>query len=218
MPRPLTAAGRAALEARELAFVYLFEIITDEGAQRINTWSTDLSYDGEVWGAAPDQWKLPTGIPISKALVPETFSLEFDGGLEDLSGFFIGQLLQRTWHQRPVRFFGLVLNLSDLSVIDTFYEWRGKCDRIVVQSNAGRPALIQVHCESGVFRAQEANDSRVAHNDQVRRDATDTFFKDMAVKQNQQVPYGISWSKVPGYSPTTTTDYSIYDYDGFTGF
>lgn len=201
MPRPLTAAGRAALQSRTIAVVYLFEVLTDEGAMRINSWGMDISYDGSTWDAAPDEWTLPDGIPISKALVPETFSMEFDGTGKNDTGTFIGLLLSRTWHQRPVRFFGLLLNTTDYSVIDVFYEWRGKLDGAPQQRAIGSPSLVTLKCESGVFRAQERNMSTVSHSDQVRRDPTDTFFKDMAIKQDQQVPYGIEWNKIPGYRP-----------------
>jgi hypothetical protein len=199
MPRPLTASARAALQNQTIAVAYLFEITPDEGAQRINTWSTDLSYDGSLWGAAPNKWRIPSGIPLSKTLVPETFTLEFDGGHENDTGEFIGLLLSRTWHQRPVRFIGLLIDTTDGSVIDPFYEWRGKADKITVQSNQGQEAVISLACESGVFRAQERNLQTVSASDQKRRDGTDTMFRNMTKKQDQQIPFGLSWSKVPGY-------------------
>ena len=201
MPRPLTAAGRAALQARTLAVVYLLEVTTDEGVMRCNTWNTDLSYGGFTWDAAPEKMRLPDGIKVSKALVPETFNLEFDGAYENDTSEFIGLLLTRTWHQRPVRFIGLLLNTTDYSVIDEFYTWRGFADKIAVSSGVNQGAIISLAMESGTFRSQERNHSIISHNDQKRRDATDTFFANMAVKQDQQVPYGIAWSKIPGYRP-----------------
>ena len=201
MPRPLTAAGRAALQARTIAVAYLLEVATDEGALRINSYGTSITYLGDLYSPAPKEWTLPDGIPISKALVPETFTMEFDAGDENDTGTFLGTLLTRTWHQRPVRFFGLLLDTTNDSVIDEFFTWRGKLDTLPIQTNAGRPATAIMNCESGVFRAQERNFTTVSHNDQKRRDPTDTFFRDMAVKQDQQVPFGISWSKIPGYRP-----------------
>lgn len=198
MPRPLTAAARAALSARTLAVAYLFEAQADEGAQRINSWQETISYDGSSWAAAPNEWTLPQGIPLPQALVPEPFTMTFDGAHENDTGQFIGLLLSRTWHQRPCRFFGLLLNTTDYSVIDKFYEWRGRIDTIVSSKEVGSPATITMTLESGVFRAQEANNQTVSHNDQKRRDAADTMFRDMAVKQDQQIPFGLSWSKVPG--------------------
>lgn len=200
MPRPLTAAGRAALQARTIAVVYLLEVACDEGTQRINTWNMAISYDGHTWDAAPEKMRLPDGIKVSKALVPETFTFEFDGAHEFDTNEFIGLMLSRTWHQRPVRFFGLLLDTSDYSVIDEFYTWRGFADRVSAASNPGAPAKVQLMCESGTFRAQERNHSILSHNDQLRRDGTDVFLRDMAVKQEQDVPYGIEWNKVPGYS------------------
>ncbi len=199
MPRPLTASGRAALEAQTIAVVYLLEVATDEGTQRINSWNMDISYDGSTWDAAPERMTLPDGIKVSKALVPETFRFNFDGAHENDTSEFIGLLLTRTWHQRPVRFFGLLLDTTDYSVIDEFYSWRGFADRVSAQSNPGSPALIELHCESGTFRAQERNHTILAHNDQLKRDATDVFLRDMIAKQDQKIPYGVEWDKVPGY-------------------
>lgn len=218
MPRPLTAAGRTALQNRTLAVVYLLEVNTDEGAMRCNTWDMAISYDGDTWDAAPDRLRLPDGIRVSKALVPETFNVEFDGAYETDTGSFIGLLLTRTWHQRPVRFLGLLLDTSDYSVIDEFYQWRGFADKVAVTSGINQQATISLSMESGVFRAQERNHSTISHNDQKRRDATDTFFVNMAVKQDQQVPYGIAWSKVPGYRPGGSSGGGLsgggYDYFG----
>lgn len=200
MPRPITAAGRAALRAGTIRPVYLLEVLTDEGALRISTLNIDIEYDGQTWSAGPDEWELPEGIPIPQALTPEAFEMIFDGGHEENTGSFIGALVTRTWHQRPVRFFGLLLNTDDASVIDQFYEWRGRLDRITTQLTSAGPAQIRVSCESGVFRALERNVSTVSPNDQKRRDATDTMFLNMPMKQGQDVPYGVAWSKVPGYS------------------
>lgn len=201
MPRPLTASARAALQARTLAVTYLFEASPDEGVQRINSWSKDITYDSATWSAAPGKWELPNGIPISQALVPSTFNMIFDGGHEADTAEFIGLLLSRTWHQRPCRFIGLLLNTTDYSVIDQFYEWHGVMDRIVSSKEVGQPATVSFSLESGVFRAQEANNQTVSDNDQKRRDATDTMFRNMAIKQDQQIPFGLEWSKVPGYRP-----------------
>lgn len=168
---------------------------------RCNSWNIDISYDGHLWDAAPERFRLPDGIKVSKALVPESFAIDFDGAYENDTSSFIGLLLTRTWHQRPVRFFGIMLNTADYSVIDEFYSWRGFADKIAAQSNTGSPATVTLTMESGTFRAQEINRSLISHNDQKRRDATDTFFANMALKQDQQVPYGIAWSKIPGYRP-----------------
>lgn len=202
MPRPWTTAGRNAILAGEVAVCFLFEAQTDEGTQRICSWNVDVVWNSQSWTAGQGKWHPADGIPISRGLVPETFTLTFDGAHENDTGEFIGLLLTRTWHQRPCIFHGLLLSTSDFSVIDEFYEWRGFMDMAPVQSNAGTQADVQLALESGVFRAQERNMATVGHNDQIRRDPTDTLFRDMARKQDQQIPYGISWSKIPGYGTT----------------
>ena len=198
MPRPLTSAGRAALEGRTIAVAYLLEVVTDEGAMRINHRNTALTYDSQTWDPAPNDWILPDGIPISRALVPETFEMQFDGSFQDDTSTFIGLLLTRTWHQRPVRFFGLLLDTADYSVIDTHMEWRGKLDQLETEEAPGQPSRILMRCESGVFRARETNMTTCSDADQRRRSATDTFFANTALKQGQKVPYGRTWASIPG--------------------
>ena len=207
MPRTLTAAGRAALQAGTIKPVYLLEAITDEGTQRINTWSKGLSYDGDWYDGAPDGWELPDGIPLARTLSPEAFIMLFNGAYEEDTSSFLGLLLTRSWHQRPVNFFGLLIDLNDGSVIDKFYEWRGRIDRITVERNEGGVSIARVACESGVFRALDVNNSTLSHNDQIRRHPSDTMLRNMVRKQGQQIPYGVSWSKVPGFGTSGGSNY-----------
>lgn len=199
MARTISAAGKAALAAGRIKVAYLFEVVTDEITKRINTLNFDISYDGVTWDKSPTNWTLPDGIPVSRSLTPEPFPLQFDGGDESDTSTFIGDLLTRTWHQRPVRFFGLLFDPTDGSQIAMFYEWQGRADKIVASRGMDGAAIVTLTCESGVFRALERNLSTVGAQDQKRRDATDTMFRNMALKQGQQVPFGVSWSNIPGY-------------------
>jgi hypothetical protein len=160
----------------------------------------DISHEGHVYEKAPDNWRVSGEISGSNALVPEPLRFAFDGGEADDDATFVGKLLDNTWHQRPARFIGLLLNPDRLEVIDTFFEWRGKMDKVGTTEQIGAPSMITLSCEGGTFRALERNFSTCSDQSQRLRNTGDTFFSNTGVKPSQQIPFGTKWVNVPGHA------------------
>ena len=125
-------------------------------------------------------------------------TIEFDGGDQYTTDTITRDVLTQTWHLRPAILTGLMLDPSAGTVVGPFIEWRGIMDTIDVADREGAASKVFLTMEGGSFRALSTNETKCADADQRVRSATDTFFKNTGVKPSQNVPFGISWSKVPG--------------------
>lgn len=203
MPRELSPLGLLELQKEVLSEAYLLELECDEFTLRFNSRNSILSYDGALWEAAPDQWKVTSGLVGSSALVPEALTMEFDGGYQYDSGSIVARLLGATWHRRPMAFHALLLT-PDNNVVDRHYEWRGRIDKISSTEAIGGMSIISLIGESGTFRALDASNGTCSDVDQRSREPTDTFFENMASKRGKQWPFGQKWSEIPGASDGIT--------------
>ncbi|HPE49721.1 MAG TPA: hypothetical protein PLR76_15060 [Hyphomonas sp.] len=200
MPLPLTTDARNALAAREVAHAWLLELFTDEGTLRGWDKPVPITYGGDDFEALGDQWGISGEIRLGADLVPEPLTITFDGAPQNDDASFVGRLLDRSWHQRRMRLRGLLLNVSSnfTTAIGIHLDWNGWMDTISTTDAVGQPAQVILNCEGGVFRALDRNLTLCTHADQQRRSATDTFFKNVALKPQQDVPFGTKWSNIPG--------------------
>lgn len=200
MPLPLTTAARNALAAREVAHAWLLELFTDEGTLAAWDKTIPITYDSTDFEALADQWEISGEIRLGADLVPEPLTLTFDGAAQSDDTSFVGRLLDRTWHQRRMRLRGLLLDTSSnfTSAIGVHLDWNGWMDTINVTDAVGQPAQVVLGCEGGVFRALDRNMTVCTDPDQRRRSATDAFFRNVALKPTQDVPFGTTWANIPG--------------------
>lgn len=200
MPLPLTTGARNALAAREVAHAWLLELFTDEGTLAAWDKTIPITYDSTDFEPLSDQWGISGEIRLGADLVPEPLTITFDGAPQNDDASFVGRLLDSTWHQRKMRLRGLLLDTSSnfTSAIGVHLDWNGWMDTISVTDAIGQPAQVVLNCEGGVFRALDRNFTTCTHADQLRRSATDTFFKNVALKPTQDVPFGTSWKNIPG--------------------
>lgn len=204
MPLPLDTDTRNALNAREVSCAWLLELFTEStggSPAYLRGWdkSEAITYDSVSFEALGDAWGISGEIRAGADLVAEPLTIWFDGAkqLDDTS--FVGRLLDRRWHQRKVRLRQLLMvpGSNFVTAIGVVLDWRGFMDTIETPEGEG-PSRVTLTCESGTFRARARNMTTVTHMDQKRRDATDASFANIAVKPFQSVPFGTSWSNIPG--------------------
>jgi hypothetical protein len=82
--------------------------------------------------------------------------------------------------------------------IGVHLEWNGWMDTLSTTDGTGAPSVVTLNCESGILRALDMNLTSCTDEDQRRRLSSDQFFRNVALKPSQQVPFGSSWSNIPG--------------------
>jgi hypothetical protein len=202
MPLPLTTDARNALEAREVAVAWLLDLYTDEGTLRCWDKHIAITYGGDTYEALGDRWRIDGEIKLASDLVAEPLTILFDGAPQTEDTAFVGRLLDRGWHQRRMRLRGLLLNVASnfTTAIGVHLEWNGWMDTIETTDAMGQPSLVKLTCEGGIFRAIDRNMTLCTDSDQRRRDPDDAFFRNVALKPSQDVPFGTKWSNIPGSS------------------
>jgi hypothetical protein len=200
MPLPLTTDARNALAAREVAVAWLLDLYTDEGTLRCWDKGIPITYSGDTYEALSDRWRIEGEVKVGADLTPEPLTISFDGAAQSDDTSFVGRLVDRTWHQRRMRLRGLLLNVSSnfVTPIGIHIEWNGWMDTISTSDATGAPSIVTLNCESGILRALDMNLTTCTDEDQRRRSSTDAFFRNVALKPAQQVPFGSSWSAIPG--------------------
>jgi hypothetical protein len=206
MPLPLDTDTRNALVAREVATAWLLELFcedTDGDPAYLRGWDKTgaITYDSQTFEALGDQWGVFGEIKAGADLVAEPLTIWFDGVGQSDDASFIGRLLDRRWHQRKVRLRQLLLNPSSnfVTAIGVVMDWRGFMDQVEASEGEEGPSRVLLRCESGTFRARARNMTTVTDRDQRMRDADDGSFRNIATKPFQSVPFGTSWSNIPGY-------------------
>lgn len=205
MPLPITSDVRARLEARQMTTSWLLELYTESvggSPAYLRGWdqSEAITYESVTYEPLGDAWGVMGEIRAGADLVAEPLTIWFDATeqLDDAS--FVGRLLDRRWHQRKVRLRQLITTQSSnfVTVNGVALEWRGFMDKIETNEGDDGPTRVTMTCESGTFRARARNMTTVTDLDQKRRDATDGSFRNIATKPFQSVPFGTSWSNIPG--------------------
>lgn len=204
MPLPLDTATRNALGAREVACAWLLELFcesTGGSPAYLRGWDKTeaITYDSVTFEALGDAWGINGEIRAGADLVAEPLSIWFDGSKQLDDASFIGRLLDRRWHQRKVRLRQLLMAPTSnfVTAVGVVLDWRGFMDTIDAPEGEG-PSRVTLQCESGTFRARARNMTTVTDMDQKRRDADDASFQNIATKPFQSVPFGTSWSNIPG--------------------
>jgi hypothetical protein len=200
MPIPLTTQARAALSAREVAHAWLLDLYTDEGVLRCWDKGIAITYNSDAYEALADRWSIEGEIKIGVDLSPEPLTISFDGAPQSDNTSFIGRLLDRTWHQRRMRLRGLLLDTSSnfTTAIGIHLEWNGWMDTIQTSDADGDISTVLLNCEGGLLRALDRNYTACTDADQKRRLSTDRFMQNVALKPQQEVPFGTTWQNVPG--------------------
>ena len=199
MPRTMTSLAKDQLSSETLGIVWLLEITTDEEVMRCSNLPYAVTYESNNYEASggvdgPD-WRVDEIVWTSN-LVPEPLEVEFDSSKENDTTSFFGRLVTKTWHQRPVKLKGIVAT-SGLVLVSEVMEWRGRADSMKIRTG-GRNAKAVLTVEGGTFRAVDVNHVYTDDETQRERSSTDSFFINTGVKPKQRIPFGISWSKVPG--------------------
>jgi hypothetical protein len=206
MPLPLDTATRNALAAREVATAWLLELfcVSAGGSPAtLRGWDKTeaITYDGNAYEALGDRWGIAGEIRAGADLVAEPLAIWFDGATQLDDASFIGRLVDRQWHQRKVRLRQLLLvpTSNFVTAVGVVMDWRGFMDTLEAPEGDESPSRVTLSCESGTFRARARNMTTVTDRDQRLRDATDASFRNIATKPFQDVPFGTSWSSIPGY-------------------
>jgi len=200
MPLPLTTDARNALNAREVAIAWLLDLYTDEGTLRCWDKGIPITYGGDAYEALSDRWRVDGEIRLGADLAAEPLTLVFDGAPQSDDTSFVGRLVDRAWHQRRMRLRGLLLDTSSnfTTAIGIHMEWNGWMDTLQTSDAPGQPASIVLSCEGGILRALDRNLTTCTDTDQKRRLSTDQFFRNVALKPSQDVPFGTTWANIPG--------------------
>lgn len=205
MPLPIDTDTRNALAAREVACAWLLELFCEtEGGSPLTLRGWDkteaVTYDSVDFEPLGDGWGLSGEIKSGADLVAEPLTIWFDGATQLDDESFVGRLLDLRWHQRKVRLRQLLLNPSTnfVTAIGVVMDWRGFMDQIAAPEGDDGPSRVVLTCESGTFRARARNMTTVTDRDQRVRDADDASFRNIATKPFQSVPFGTSWSNIPG--------------------
>lgn len=206
MPLPIDSDTRDALAAREVATAWLLELFcesTGGSPAYLRGWNQTeaITYDSVSFEALGDRWGVAGEIRAGADLVAEPLSIWFDGATQLDDASFIGRLLDRRWHQRKIRLRQLLLvpTSNFVTPIGVVMDWRGFMDTIETPEGGSGSSRATLNCESGTFRARARNMTTVTDRDQRLRNADDASFRNIAVKPNQDIPFGTSWSTVPGY-------------------
>lgn len=206
MPLPLDTDTRNALAAREIATAWLLELFCHSAGgspATLRGWDKTeaITYGGQDFEPLGDAWGIAGDIRAGADLVAEALTIWFDGATQLDDASFIGRLLDLRWHQRRVRLRQLLLvpTSNFVTAIGVGFEWRGFMDTIDAPEGGAGPSRVTLNLESGTFRARARNMTTVTDRDQRLRDANDASFRNIAVKPFQDVPFGTSWTTVPGY-------------------
>lgn len=200
MPLPLTTDARNALAAREVAHAWLLDLYTAEGTLRCWDKSVPITYGGDDYEPLGDRWRIDGEVKIGVDLTPEPLTLSFGGAPQSDNASFLGRLVDRTWHQRRMRLRGLLLDVSSnfTTAIGVHLEWNGFMDTLQTSDGVGAPSTVILNCEGGLLRALDRTLTTCTDTDQKRRLSTDQFFRNVALKPSQEVPFGTAWSNIPG--------------------
>ena len=200
MALTLTPAARSAIAARQVAVGWLLDLHLDGGTVYVCDKSIAITYGGETYEPGRNLWRVASDIRTSSELVAQPLNLEFDLTRQLDNQSLIGRLLDGDWHQRRMKLTGLLFAAGEdfATIIGEHIIWEGRMDTIETSESPGAPPVAVLSCESGIFRALGRNMTTCSHADQLRRDPTDQFFAQTALKPLQEIPFGLSWSKVPG--------------------
>lgn len=206
MPLPIDSTTRTALAAREVATAWLLELFCESAGGSpayLRGWDKTeaITYGGSTFEALGDAWGVSGEIRAGADLVAEPLTIWFDGSKQLDDASFIGRLLDRRWHQRKLRLRQLLLTPTSnfVTAVGVVMDWRGFMDTLDAPEGGAGSSRVTLTCESGTFRARARNMSTVTDLDQRRRDASDASFRNIATKPFQDVPFGLSWSSIPGY-------------------
>lgn len=198
MPLPLTPEARDALEAGTVYHAWFLEMFPVQGALRGWTGRKAATYDGETFEGLRDRFSVTGTVNMGANLVPEPLNISFEGASQNEDASFIGRFLDRTWHQRRIRLRGVLLLPDMITPIGTHLDWFGRMDTLQTDDTDGGSSSVMLTCEGGTFRALARNMRTCTDADQRRRSSTDRFFEQTATKPQQDIPFGLTWSKVPG--------------------
>lgn len=201
MPLPITTATRNAMATGHIAHAWLIEITLDGGVIRCWDKPRDGTIGGDVYKGLGDQFEISGQVGAGSDFIAESISFNFDGNQKGVAGHFLNELVNAQWHQRPIKLRGALINTTgDMSLIGYHIEWNGTIDEEKGSEGIGSASILTYTCESGIIRFLSRNMATFTHNDQLRRNATDTFFENTGLKPGQRIPFGISSGVVPGSS------------------
>jgi len=201
MPLPMATEVRDSLYERDFSGAWIIEMFTDQGVLRAWDRRVSLSFEGHTFEAVGDQFQLEGELKTSVDLIPEPIIIMFDAAAVLDSDTLIGRLVDRTWYQRRFRLrqLALVPMKNGTEIIGAGYDWYGYMDNIEETIGDGGKPIIALTCESGIFRSRGRNYRTYTDADQRQIDPDDPSFKNTATKPFQSIPFGESWSNVPGY-------------------
>jgi hypothetical protein len=202
MPFTLDPSVINAMDDGAVAHAWLLDLFTDEGTLRAWDKPFPVNYLSNTYEALCDSWEISGEIKLGSDLVPEPLTFTFDGSADENDSSFAGRLVDRSWHQRRIKLTGLLFvpGQNFLTPIGPHLEWFGTMDTMEKVELEGSQSRIVMSCEGGIFRALDRNMTTCTHSDQQRRDSADLFFQNVALKPQQDVPFGRAWGTIPGGS------------------
>ena len=202
MPLSLTTAQEDALDAGRISVALLFEFFLTEGTMRAVNQRHDLSFESVTWTGLGDAIVMGGGFSSQMGLVSDAVSIAINSSLSESSGSFVNTFLSRTWHGRAVRVRQMLFvpDGSFLTVIGSngISELNGVIEEDADYEGSGRLPVFSMTIGGGLRRLQEKELRIYSDAEQRERSASDGFFKNMATKMGQSIPFGGDWSSIPG--------------------
>lgn len=200
MALPLSPEVLAAITSGNVASSWLVNLHTDEGILRGWDQPFDVNFDGNIYEGLADAFRIEGEIRLGYDLVPESLTLVFEGSSQNDNASFMGRLVDRSWHQRRIELIHLLFEpgTNFVTQLGVLFEWTGTIDTIEAADAENAESDIVLSAEGGVFRALDLNLTTCTDLDQRLRDPNDSILENVAFKPQQEFPFGLSWSKVPG--------------------
>lgn len=201
MPKTMTAQQQADLANNLIpkAAVWFVNMYLDTVTLRFSDQAEDLLYGGDTYEAQHKKWRMPEALSTGSALVPERIDLKFDGADRYVGGSLFARILNGGYHLRSFDLACAIYNAESGAFIVEPYKIYGFIDQIKENEAVDAEPWATMSCETGMFRTLANRQTQCSHEDQIQRNATDTFFKNTGIKGSENIPFGISSSDVPGY-------------------
>lgn len=182
--RDLTASVLAAIQAREVSPIALFEGEFDSGTTRLWTGRGDLSWDGKTWLGAGDLigWG---AIEERDGVVASGLEVSFAG----IDAAFVSLALDDARQGLPGRMWIGFLDSSGDVIADPFQAFSGRLNVPTITDSADT-CTMTIDFENRLVDLQRPREVRFTHEAQNALYPGDLGFEYVTVIQNQEITWG----------------------------
>ncbi len=221
MAKVMTAQQIADLEDRSVPkrVVWTLQIALDGGTIFCSDQVEAVTVNSQPYEPQLGKWRIPDEITTGQALVPQNMDIVFDGAEQFNAGSLFERVINGAWYQRSISLTCLIFNGNTGAFIVAPHQIFAVMDFLSIPEASGQAVDAVLTCQTGTFRVNDRRHTICADRDQRLRSATDTFFKNTAVKNSEAVPFGIENKNIPGlgYGGGAGSNYGVQRF-GFTGW